>query len=343
MASKKLGEIATHKAYLGVARRQVDVNRERSSSTSAPDATPRRSRSLRVIRKGTDKGTDEQSKSELELTRRSQSLRAVRPRHEDTEEKLTKSTSELTGRSQSPRTIISRRHGKEAVGTERKAKTSERTLGRSRSLRIAQNAIDDFDEKENVSKSDTQITTIITPGMEERYSAYDLKRAIEPGTLTTSDESGMFDDYETLDTVSSRERTFLRTPTVSSRRQESPDSFREARSTHSSIRMVPRFPEGLDFWKPPGTGSLFAKLYESWTKESAVSPAEAEDNSGRMMMFRSAASLLFRKGFRAAVQNETPGPGYYNPCMGERLRFPRMPSFTIRRKIKCPDKEPTPG
>ncbi|KAH9380341.1 hypothetical protein HPB48_016099 [Haemaphysalis longicornis] len=36
---------------------------------------------------------------------------------------------------------------------------------------------------------------------------------LEPGTLTTSDESGMFDDYETLETVSSRERTFLRTPT----------------------------------------------------------------------------------------------------------------------------------
>uniref|UniRef100_A0A224Z4W4 Neuroproteinsis n=1 Tax=Rhipicephalus zambeziensis TaxID=60191 RepID=A0A224Z4W4_9ACAR len=207
---------------------------------------------------------------------------------------------------------------------------------------MAQNAIDYIDEKENVSKSETHITASSSPSLhKERYSSSHLAKSLEPAAFTTSDESGMFEDDETMESLSAHDRTFVRTPTDSSRIQLSPESFRESRHAHGSIHMAPRFPEGLDFWKPPGTGSLFAKLYQSWTQETAVSPAEAEDNS--RVMFRSAASLFFRKGFAALLRNETPGPGYYNPSIGEQLRFPRMPSFTIRRKLKCPKKEPTPA
>ncbi|KAL1430836.1 hypothetical protein MTO96_014698 [Rhipicephalus appendiculatus] len=317
------------------------------------DGTEEISRSSKVVREPTtQKGADRVVQKKTEEHRALLVIRELclgevdlfessEKRGDEMPDKRAKSTDELTRRSHSLRAARAKQDEIEAQEADKRSRPSDRRLGRSRSLRIAQNGIDYTDEKENVSKSETHITASSPSLRKERYSSTHLARSLEPAAFTTSDESGMFEDDETMDSVSAHDRTFVRTPTDSSRIQVSPESFREWRHAQGSIHMAPRFPEGLDFWKPPGTGSLFAKLYQSWTQETAVSPAEAEDNS--RVMFRSAASLFFRKGFAALLRNETPGPGYYNPSIGERLRFPRMPSFTIRRKLKCPKKEPTPA
>lgn len=58
----------------------------------------------------------------------------------------------------------------------------------------------------------------------------------------------------------------------SSQKDVSQQQIRDTSTSQRNIKMAPRSPDGVDFWKPPGSGSLFAKLHESSEQQSAAPP-----------------------------------------------------------------------
>ncbi|KAM7299923.1 uncharacterized protein ISCGN_020487, partial [Ixodes scapularis] len=226
-------------------------------------------------------------------------------------------------------------------GTETEDKSAGE-MRRSRSLRIVRSVKDqELSGKENISKSEGHIASrqrnvTFQQPRERKCRSKRTDISVEKAT-----NKGTCLKQSVVDGSLTKRTTLLETSMDAPKRHLSPESkIRNIVSPPRTIKMAPRSPDGVEFWKPPGAGPFYARLHQSGDPSSAVSPAEAEDNS--KVTFESGASLLSREGFAGPSRDQTFGSEYYDTSVCEKLRFSHCPSFPMRGKTKMP-KEPTPA